>query len=96
VRDVERGVEPLHDAELNPPPPDALVQVTVTAETGTVGQLVNVEAAEDRPRFQVLRRVPETVQYTVVAALPETSGESGSAAANVTVAGLTLTLKFAA
>jgi hypothetical protein len=96
VRDVERGAEPLHDAELSPPPPEALVQVTVTAETGTAGQLVKVEAAENRPRFQVLRSVPETVQYTVVAVLPATTGESGSAAAKVTVAGVMLKLKFAA
>ena len=60
--DVERGEAALHAALLSHPPPEALVQVTVTAEMGTVGQLVKVVAAEETRRFHVRRRVPETVQ----------------------------------
>jgi hypothetical protein len=93
---LERVEAAPHVAVLVPPPAEALVQVTVTAEMGTVVQLVKVVAAEDNPRFQVLPPLPVTVQETVVVALPATSGESGSVAVKETVAGTTPRVKFAA
>lgn len=72
------------------------MQVTVTAEMGTVEQLVKVEAAEDNERFQVLPPVPVTVQVTVVVGLPVAGAESGSVAAKETVAEDMCRVKFAA
>ncbi len=70
-------------------PPVTLLHVTVTADTGTVAQLVN-EAAEPRTfRFQVLAAdPPDVVQLTVAAELPATLTRSGSVAVKLIVPGL--------
>lgn len=69
-------------------PPVTLVQVTVTAEVGTVAQLVNAAAPAFTFKFQVLPlEPPVVVQLTVDAELPETLPRSGSVAVKLIVPG---------
>lgn len=94
TREVESVEGPPQAAVLLPPPAEAPVQDTVTAEIGIVGQLVKVDAAEDKPRFQVRPLLPVTVQPRRVVALPAIVGESGSAAEKETVSGNMPRVKF--
>ncbi|MGO9256139.1 MAG: hypothetical protein ACLQU1_07550 [Bryobacteraceae bacterium] len=92
---VESGKEPAHDPD--PPSPDTLAdeQVTVTAETGTVEQLVNTEEAAWTVRLQLLPD-PMAVQEAVAVALPATTGTvPGLVALKLIVAGLTVSVKLA-
>ena len=75
-------------------PPVTLLQVTVTAEAGTVAQPVNDAAAACTLRFHVLLvDPPEVVQLMVEEALPETLPRSGSVAVKLIVPGLAVGLK---
>jgi hypothetical protein len=93
---VERGKAPAHAAD--PPSPVTLAaeQVTVTAETGTVGQLVNVVEVAWTVRLQLLPDEREVHEAAAVE-LPETTGsEVGLVALKVMVAGLTVSVKLPA
>jgi hypothetical protein len=82
-------------ADLQAPeePPLTLLQVTVTAEVGTVAQPVKDEDAACTLRFQVLLLEPlEVVQLTVDEELPETVPESGLVEVKLIVLGVALTL----
>lgn len=69
-------------------PPVTLVQVTVTAEVGTVAQLVNEAVAACTFKFQVVAAEPPVVvQLTVDAELPEKLPRSGSVAVKLIVPG---------
>lgn len=69
-------------------PPVTLPQVTVTAEVGTVAQLVKEAAPAWTFKFQVLPVEPfEVVQLTVDAELPATLPRSGSVAVKLIVPG---------
>jgi hypothetical protein len=69
-------------------PPVTLPQVTVTAEVGTVAQLVNEAVPAWTFKFQVLPVEPfEVVQLTVDAELPATLPRSGSVAVKLIVPG---------
>lgn len=74
-------------------PPDTLLQVTVTAETGTVPQLVKELAAACTFRVQVLPFEPfEVAQLMDAAELPLTLPRSGSVAVKLIVPGLAVTV----
>jgi hypothetical protein len=86
---------------LQAPEPPMLVltvaQVTVTAETGTVGQVLKLEEPACTVKLQFPWAKSRFVQLTEAVELPESVGdESGLVALNVMVAGLTLTVKPAA
>jgi hypothetical protein len=90
---VESGKAPAHDPD---PRPDTLTdeQVTVTAETGTVEQLVNVEEAALSVRLQLLPD-ERALHVAVAVALPVTTGTVvGLVALKLTVAGLTVSVKL--
>jgi len=91
---VESGKDP---AQLpDPPTPVTLTvaHVTCTAETGTVGQLVNVDEVAWAVRLQVWPD-PRAVHDAVAAALPATTGTvPGLVAAKLMVAGVTFRVKF--
>jgi hypothetical protein len=82
--EAERAVG-LHKVTV-PPPPKPPVQVMVTAEMGTVGQLEKEVGTEYTSSFQGSLAVFVTPQETVVIALPATSGVSGSVAVKETEA----------
>ncbi len=91
---VESGKEPAHVPD--PPSPVTLADEhdTVTAETGTVEQLVNAGDAAWTVRLQLLPD-PKAVHEAVVVALPATTGAvPGLTALKVTVAGLTVSVKL--
>jgi hypothetical protein len=91
---VESGKEPAHDPD--PPSPVTFTdeQDTVTAETGTVGQLPNAGDAAWTDRVQLLPD-PRAVQEAVVVALPATTGTvPGLTALKEIVAGVTVSVKF--
>ena len=93
---VERGKAPAQVAD--PPSPVTLAaeQVTVTADTGTVGQFVNVGEAAWIVRLQLLPDEKE-VQEAVAVELPATTGSVvGLVALKVMVAGLTVSVKLPA
>ena len=82
-------------ADLQAPedPPITLLQVTFTAEVGTVAQPVKDADAACTLRFQVLLLDPlEVVQPTVDEALPETVPESGFVEVKLIVLGLAVTV----
>jgi hypothetical protein len=85
--------------QLKPPGPGLKppVQVTVTAEMGmAVAQLEKLALAEYTWSFQgSLAGVLVVVHDTVVVALPDTVGESGSVAAKEMMEGTAYTVKFA-
>jgi hypothetical protein len=92
---VESGKAPAHPA-VAPRPGVTLAdeQVTVTAETGTVEQWVNVEAAARTVRLQVLPP-PRALHEAVAVELPATTGSvPGLVALKVIVAGLTVSVKL--
>ncbi len=98
---VERGKAAAQFA-VAPCAPDELVtlaaeQVTVTAETGTVEQLVNVVAAAWTFRVQVLPPPDPLAPHEAIAVeLPATTGSvPGLVALKVIVAGLTVSVKLA-
>ena len=73
-------------------PPVTLLHVTVTADVGTVAQLVNEAVPAWTFKFQVLLAEPlEVVQLTVDAELPATLPRSGSVAVKLIVPGLAVT-----
>jgi hypothetical protein len=70
-------------------PPMTPVQVTFTADVGTVGQLVNEAALACTASAQVLFLLPlEVIQLIVAAELPATEPRSGSVAVKLMVLGL--------
>ncbi|MGI8989688.1 MAG: hypothetical protein ACR2I2_08900 [Bryobacteraceae bacterium] len=70
-------------------PPVTLPHVTVTADVGTVAQLVNDVAAACTCKVQVLLLAPlDVVQLTVAAELPGTLPRLGSVAVKLIVLGL--------
>jgi hypothetical protein len=75
----------------------AAEQLTVTAETGTVAQLVNVEAAARTVSVQVLVPPdPWAVHVAFTVELPETTGTvPGLVALKLIVAGETVSVKLA-
>jgi len=91
---IFRGVvESANGAAQAPVPPPltvALLQLTVTAETGTVGQFENVAAAACAVNVQEALLPAKLHQLTAAAELPGSDGESGSFAEKLTVAGLTV------
>lgn len=92
---VESAKDPAHDPV--PPPPVSLTdaQDTVTAETGTVEQLVNVEAAAWTDNFQLPPDVDRELHEAVAVALPATTGTvPGLVALKLIVAGLTVNVKL--
>jgi len=67
---------------------------TVTAEMGTIGQLLNVGESACTVKLQFPELPLRFCQLTEALAFPETAGaESGLVALKVTVAGLTMRLK---
>ncbi len=94
---VESGKAPAHPA-VAPYPAVTLAdeQVTVTAETGTVEQCANVEAAAWTFRVQVWVLPDPLAHHVAVAAeLPVTTGSVfGLVALKVIVAGLTVSVKL--
>ena len=73
-------------------PPLTPVQVTLTADLGTVAQLVKVAAAACTFKVQVLPTAPPDVdQLTVADELPAYGPASGSVAVKLIVAGLAVT-----
>jgi len=82
---VDKVMAGLQDPEL---PPVTLLQVAVTAEVGTVAQLVNEAAPAFTFKFQVLPlEPPVVVQLTVDAEFPEKLPRSGSVAVKLIVPG---------
>ncbi|MGA3077690.1 MAG: hypothetical protein ABSG56_28915 [Bryobacteraceae bacterium] len=86
---------------LQVPEPPMLVETeaqdTVTAETGTVGQLLKVGELAWTVKFQAPWIKSRFCQLIEAVELPESTGaKSGFVALNVMVAGLTLTVKVAA
>jgi hypothetical protein len=75
---VESGNGDRH-VPVPPPPAVAVAHATVTADIGTVEQLVNVVEAVRTVRFQVLLWLFDR-QVTVAMELPGSEGESGSVA----------------
>lgn len=88
---------PAPDKVMAPPqlpalPPVTLLQVTLTADLGTVAQFVKDAAAACTFKFQVLPAAPpDVVQLTVAAELPDTVPKSGSVAVKLIVPGLAVT-----
>ena len=84
--EVDKGIDPPHTGEL---PPVMLLQVTVTADVGTVAQLANDAAEACTFRVHVLPAAPpDVVQLTVAADDPATLPKSGSVAVKLIVLGL--------
>lgn len=74
-------------------PPVTLLHVTVTADVGTVAQLVKEVAAACTLRVQLLLvDPPEVFQVTVEAELPDTLPRSGSVDAKLMLVGLAVTV----
>jgi len=94
--DVERANDGLQ-VPLPPTLVETEAQDTVTAETGTVGQLAKLEEVAWSVRLQAPVLKSRFVQLIEVDALPESTGDvSGFVALKVTVAGVTVRLKSAA
>jgi hypothetical protein len=82
---VDNGIDPPHTGPL---PPVMLLQVTVTAEVGTVAQPANDAAEACTFRVHVLPTAPpDVVQLTVAADDPATLPKSGSVAVKLIVLG---------
>ena len=60
--DVESGKEP-EQAPVAPPPPEALPQLTVTADTGTLGQPLKVLESAWTLRVQVFKFEPSGIAH---------------------------------
>jgi hypothetical protein len=91
---VESGKDPAHAPDPPNPVTFTVEHVTFTADTGTVGQLVNVDDEAWAVRFQLLPD-PMALHDAVAVALPATTGtEPGLVAAKLMVAGVTLRVKF--
>jgi len=95
---VDRGKEPEQAAEAPNPCTLADEQVTVTAEIGTNGQFVKVDAFDCTVNVQLLLSKKErALHVTVAGALPATTGVAVGLllVVNVMVDGLTVSVKFA-
>lgn len=94
--DVDSAKGALHVPE----PPKVVeteAQDTVTAETGTVGQLLKLEELAWTVKLQAPVLKSRFCQLIEAVELPESTGAvSGFVALNVMVAGLTLTVKLSA
>ena len=84
--DVDKGTDAPHAPPL---PPVTPVHFAVTADVGTVAQLVKFAVVAFTLRFQVLPLdPPDVVQLMVAAELPASDPRSGSVAAKLIVLGL--------